>query len=64
MTGHGATISIPIWVRIPGILALVLVGVLLGALLLGAGSGAPGTAGWTTTETRPAATSHPATEAT
>lgn len=33
---HGLRTGIPIWVRVPGIIALVLVGVLVGTMLLGA----------------------------
>jgi hypothetical protein len=31
--------NIPIWVRVPGIIALALVGIVVGAMLLGGGSG-------------------------
>jgi hypothetical protein len=36
MAKRGWTTSIPIWVRVPGIIALVLVGVLVSTMLLGA----------------------------
>jgi hypothetical protein len=36
MAKRGLTASIPIWVRVPGIIALVLVGVLVSAMLLNA----------------------------
>ncbi len=36
MARRGLTASIPIWVRVAGIIALVLVGVLVSTLLLGA----------------------------
>ena len=35
MADHGLTTRIPIWVRVSGIIALVLVGVVVGSLLLG-----------------------------
>jgi hypothetical protein len=36
MARRGLTAGIPIWVRVPGIIALVLVGVLVSTMLLGA----------------------------
>ncbi len=36
MARRGLTTRIPIWVRVPGIIALVLAGVLLSTMLLGA----------------------------
>lgn len=36
MAKRGWTARIPIWVRVPGIILLVLVGVLVGTMLLGA----------------------------
>ena len=38
MAGRGLTASIPIWVRVPGIIALVLVGVVVSSMLLGGSS--------------------------
>jgi hypothetical protein len=50
MARRGLTASIPIWVRVPGIIALVLVGVLVSAMLLNAArdGGGHGRAGDTT----------------
>jgi hypothetical protein len=40
VTGRSSTIHLPVWVRIPALIALVLVAVVLGAMLLGiAGAG-------------------------
>jgi hypothetical protein len=36
MGSRGLTTSMPIWVRVPGIIALILVGVLASAMLVGA----------------------------
>jgi hypothetical protein len=38
MADRGLTASIPIWVRVPGIIALVLVGVVVSSMLLGVSS--------------------------
>ena len=38
MADRGLTASIPIWVRVPGIIALVLVGVVVSSMLLGGSS--------------------------
>jgi hypothetical protein len=47
MAKRGLASRIPVWVRVPGVIALVLAGVLLGAVLLnaardGGGHGRPG----------------------
>lgn len=44
ITNWGLTTRIPIWVRVPGIIALILVGVLASTVLLGA-AGVGGGAG-------------------
>lgn len=38
MAEHAPTTGIPVWVRVPGIIALILVAVVVGAMLLGATS--------------------------
>jgi hypothetical protein len=42
MAIRGLMVGIPIWVRVPGIIALVLVGVLVGTMVLGASSDGDG----------------------
>jgi hypothetical protein len=42
MAKRGWTARIPIWVRVPGIIALVLVGVLVSTMVLGAARGSGG----------------------
>jgi hypothetical protein len=44
MSERGSTIGIPIWVRVPGIIVAVLIGVVASAMLLGA-AGVGGGAG-------------------
>ena len=42
MADRGLMTNIPIWVRVPGIIALVLVGIVVGSMLLGGSSGMDG----------------------
>lgn len=42
MADRGFMTNIPIWVRVPGIIGLVLVGIVVGSMLLGGMSGRTG----------------------
>jgi hypothetical protein len=45
MADRSLTTGIPIWVRVSGIIALVLIGVVVGSLLLGRSAAGPGGGG-------------------